>query len=327
MAFITLVSSLLLLLQSASAIPLTPRQIQSSLPRASAVAVVNPDTIVNSDGEVNNTASKEFICSFSSQTQSVTSPADLREIWDQTGASTFLNSYIANNTDLDWARKLSASEGDGEFFCSDISTSGLCGPTGVVSCENLRDPAWFFIRQAAANCFAFFQSLRSNNDAAAGAAGANIPQLVVDFGAPPADDDNGSFLENVFSGIFGAASSSAGLLIAADPEADAAGAVFGLLSSIFSIASAAPSGPTPSDPTAQLQAQVSAYFTAINSTLTNTVATIFGGTQNGHDPSSLPGVSPFVIPGIGVFGVTGPNGETQPIARFFDDGSKYPPSC
>lgn len=287
-----------LLLSSASALPFTSTSPRALLPRQSSgpAAVVDGLTSVNSDGSVNQAAANQLICGLADQIQGST---NLQQIWDNSGASSLLESFIVANSDVNWLENLAKQEND-TIDCTQIDKSNLCPLPD--SCEKEDDARFFFIRTAAANCFAFFEAtLDQNRDNLATTSNA-VDQLISDFGPPPQDDQTSNILNDI-SGVFGILSALTGN--------EPAAAAFGALSSVLSIAGTNTAAPNPADASSQLKIILNGIFNNVEDTITSTLQLIFAGSDNSTLTASLPGASASV----------GPNGETTSIAKFFADGT------
>lgn len=287
----------LLLLGSASALPFTSKSRLALLPRESGapVAIVNGVTSVNSDGSVNQAGTNQLICGLADEIGS-TNP---QQLWANSGASDLLESFIVANGDVNWLENLAKQSND-TIDCTQIDKGNLC--PSPESCEKEDDARFFFIRTAAANCFAFFQAALDQNRDNLAETSNNVDTLLQDFGPPPQDDNTGNILNDI-SGILGIASAATG------NEAAAAG--FGVLSSILSIAGSNVPTPDPADEAAQLKTTLNNIFNGLHDTIVSSLELIFAGSDNSTLTASLPGVSSSL----------GPNGETTNIAKFFADGA------
>ncbi|KAH0559084.1 hypothetical protein GP486_004335 [Trichoglossum hirsutum] len=222
-----------------------------------------------------------------------------RQTWIDSGASVFLDRWLAANGSDNWANRIDqqttahGSQGTSNLDCVDLE-GGNC-PYPSKQCREFTPPPLFHVRNAMATCYnmftAFHEKLQDNTILTS----LSIENIISDMGL--STPDRGINIFGALSGSFGVA---AGLAAAAGPLI---GGPLGILAGIFGIAGATQGSPP--DYSQPLKDQLSAVFTATEKQLETTVQTIFGG----GDTSKLPGVS-----GVG------PNGETQDIAKFFADG-------
>ncbi|KAI9893107.1 MAG: hypothetical protein M1814_000654 [Vezdaea aestivalis] len=217
--------------------------------------------------------------------------------WANTGASVFLDKYLKDNGDVNWANKIDqsttnrGSQGISNLDCVDF-LGGNC-PFPSVQCKDFTPPALFHVRVAMATCHRMFEALHEGLQDNTISQQLKTPQLIVDFGEPPAKTSN---LPAILSSAFGI---GAGITAAAH-EISGPLAVVGAL---FSLA-AASQPPEAPDFLPTLDSELQNAFNQTNGQIKDIVKTIFGG---GSATANLPGLS-------------SPNGETQNIAKFFSGG-------
>ncbi|KAI9802789.1 MAG: hypothetical protein M1833_001388 [Piccolia ochrophora] len=225
---------------------------------------------------------------------------DPQATWVNSGAAKFLNDFLVKNGgSKEWANKIDqattrgGSQGESNLNCISLRGDNCRSPT--VACEDYTPPALHFIRNAMFSCHAIFKSIHQSLQENTILNILDLDNIVSDFGAGTTEGSAQTFAL-VDSSLSIAAGVAAGF-------APAAG-TFAVIASSFGILGALDSPP---EPTGDLKNQLSAIFSASQSQLEETLATIFGGPG---DTSKLAGVTSS----------NGPNGETQDIAKFFSGG-------
>jgi hypothetical protein len=224
------------------------------------------------------------------------------QVWDNSGASFFLEQFIKKHGDSNWVNVLDkqttngGKQGLSNLDCTDLTGGNCAFPS--LQCRFFTPPAVFFIRQAVATAYAVLQSMKSNLLSSAFVESLDVDKIASDFGLAPLSGDAG--ILGALSGGFSAAASAA----AAEPVVEG---VLGFISGVLGIVSSLSNPPNgPPSPAPALKDQLAQIFNVENAALAQTATAAFGGSR----AIALPGV------GNGV----GPNNEVSIPGKFLAGG-------
>ncbi|SPO04837.1 uncharacterized protein DNG_07522 [Cephalotrichum gorgonifer] len=202
--------------------------------------------------------------------------SDPAAVWQNTGAASFLEKFLAENGPDDWVANMDqkttagGTQGHSNLNCVDLLASNCRYPT--VQCQFYTPPELFHIRNAIATAHSIFVGLHEGLQSSTIENILKIDQIVADFGPP---DEPNPF--SILAGIFG-------ILWAVTGANPIAGAITGIASSAFGLASLSPSDPGPGG---ELKAQLAQHFTDANAQLEAMTRKIFGGEGLGGSDSIL----------------------------------------